>query len=328
MMMNVFHPFGLCLAGAAVIALLLAVRTFRLVSPSAGALSWVACLAIPLGVIGGRVAYFLADFDRLSAEGLSFLTDFSRGGFMLYGALAGVVLAVAITSRITKAPFAEMADALCVPGLVMIALGRLAIGLTTGQDYGWCIEDWFMEDSGMSCFVLEDPSFLYRLPFGIPDYYENYNWAVFVFEALVAVVLAVAVGRVKFARPGGRAVLALTGYAAMQALCESMRQDAVLRWGFVRVNMIVGGILVLGMLILCFIHSERRHGRKMALCTGTLFLCALVVIAMEFALEKKISAIEWMPMDICYLLMGVACVGMIASVRPIWRDAFVTTRKE
>jgi hypothetical protein len=38
------------------------------------------------------------------------------------------------------------------------------------------------------------------------------------------------------------------------------------------------------------------------LCGG-----AVLVIAMEFALEKKIGFLEWMPMDLCYLVCAAGC---------------------
>ncbi len=314
--------FGLSLGVAGAFALLLASRNYRKAGIRAGTLSWVAVLAIPLMVLFGRIAYCLADYEWVAMEGFGFVFDFSQGGYMLYGALLGLMIALAIASRITKEPFARLADGLAIPALVLVALGRLACGLIAGSDYGWSIADWFAEDSGMSMIVWEDPSLLYRLPFGVSDYYGNCQWAVFVFEALVALGLCWMVARSKPLRDGGKTVLALVGYAAMQALCESMRQDSVLRWGFVRVNQILGGLLVLALLILCFLHTKPRSPKKMALHTVILFLCAGVVIAMEFALEKKISAIEWMPMDVCYLLMAAACVGMIATVRPLWRDAY------
>ncbi len=314
--------FGLCMAIAAVIAFLLARANYARLSVHPGTLSWVAVLSLPLMVLFARLAYCLADYEWVSMEGVGFILDFSRGGYMLYGAVLGMMLALLIVSKITKEPFARLADGVAMPGLIAVALGRLTVGLACGLDYGWGIENWFMEDSGMSLFVWEDPSLLYRLPFGIAGYYGSYSWAVFVLEALIALVLAAIVHRADVRRDGGRITLALIAYAATQALCESMRQDAVLRWGFVRINQILGGLIVLGLLILCFIRQAPRSPRRMALSTAGVFLCAALVIAMEFALEKKISAIEWMPMDVCYLLMAVGCIGMILIVLPMWRSAY------
>ena len=203
----------------------------------------------------------------------------------------------------------------------MFALCRLAEGLA-GQGYGWCSEDWFMEDSGMSLFVWEDPSILYRFPFGVADFYGSYNWAVFVFEFIVGVVIAVVLSRLTVKCSGGRASMMILLYAASQILCESLRQDSVLRWGFVRVNQVVGAVLIAGVLVLCYCLTEKRCLKKFA---GSFLLMLLgmgIVMAMEFALEKKISAIEFVPMDVCYTLMALGCALMVGCIRPHWQRAF------
>ena len=46
--------------------------------------------------------------------------------------------------------------------------------------------------------------------------------------------------------------------------------------------------------------------------------------AMEFALEKKIMALEWMPMDMCYVIMFLACLWMIFAFRSLWRKTNMT----
>lgn len=319
------YPYGLALAAAAVIALLLAARSFRKGALRPGSLSWFAVLALPLALLGARLVYCLATLDWVMQEGFGFFFQFTRGGYMLYGALLGGALALWMTARITGESFARMADHLAVPVMVMILLGRLAEGLV-GQGYGWCVEDWFMEDSGMSLFVLEDPSFFYSLPFAVPDMYENYNWAVFIFEALMAGVIALILCRTKVQRAGGRAVLMVLLYASIQVLCESLRQDAVLRWGFVRINQVVGAVLIAGILALCFcLARPRKVGQLIGAIIG-MIVSMLVVMAMEFALEKKISAIEFVPMDVCYAVMALACIGLIFSVRPLWKRAFLQTK--
>ena len=315
------YPYGLAVAGAAVVALLLAARNFRKARLDMKLLSWFAPLAIALGLIGARAGFCLAAWDYVAQDGLSFVLEFTRGGFMLYGALAGCVIALVIACRLCKACPACAADALAVPGMLMIALCRLAEGLVE-QGYGWPIADWFMEDTSMSLFTWADPSVLYRFPFGVADYYGGYKWAVFVFEAIVAVGIAIALTRLTVKRSGGRAVMMVLLYAATQILCESLRQDSVLRWGFVRVNQVVGAVLIAGVLVLCFCLTEKRDWRKFV---GSFLLMLLgmgLVMAMEFALEKKISAIEFLPMDMCYLMMGGACALMISCIRPHWQRAF------
>lgn len=179
-----------------------------------------------------------------------------------------------------------------------------------------------MEDSGMSLFVIEEPTFFYRLPFAVADMYSNYNWAVFIFEALCAGVIALILLRVKVSRHGGKAVLALLLYASTQVLCESLRQDAVLRWGFVRINQVIGAVLIAGILALCYFLAKPRRGRQLTAAIVGMVISMLMVMAMEFALEKKISAIEFVPMDACYLIMALSCLGLIFSVLPLWKRAF------
>lgn len=315
------YPYGLAVAGAAVIALLLAASNFRKARLDVNVLSWFAPLAIVLGLLGARVGFCLAAWDYVAQDGLGFIFEFTRGGFMLYGALAGCVLALVIACRLCKACPACAADALAAPAMVMIALCRLAEGLVE-QGYGWGIADWFAEDTSMSLFTWADPSILYRFPFGVADYYDGYKWAVFVFEALVAIGIAIALTRLTVKRSGGRAVMMVLLYAATQILCESLRQDSVLRWGFVRVNQIVGAVLIAGMLVLCFCLTEKRDWRKLVGSFALMLLGMGIVMAMEFALEKKISAIEFIPMDMCYLLMALGCALMIGCIRPHWQRAF------
>ena len=315
------YPYGLALSAGTLLALLLGHRAFRRAGIQPGALSCFALLAIPLALLGARTAYCLATLDWVMQEGFSFFLQLTRGGYMLYGAVLGGVVALLLTARITGEDFASMADHLAVPALVLVMVGRLAEGLV-GQGYGWCVEDWFMEDSGMSLFVLEDPSFFYRLPFAVPDMYGNYNWAVFIPEALAAGLIALAVWRTRPRREGGRALLALLLYAATQVLGESLRQDAVLRWGFVRINQILCALIIAGLLIHCMLRAPHpRAGQLVGLSAGML-VCMGVVIAMEFALEKKISAIEFLPMDVCYLIMALACAGLVLCVLPLWRRAY------
>lgn len=174
----------------------------------------------------------------------------------------------------------------------------------------------------MSLFVIDEPTFFYRLPFAVADMYSNYNWAVFIFEALLAGSIAVILLRLKVSRHGGKAVLALLLYASTQVLCESLRQDAVLRWGFVRINQVIGAVLIAGILALCYCLAKPRRGKQLTAAITGMVISMLMVMAMEFALEKKISAIEFVPMDVCYLVMALSCLGLIFLVLPLWKRAF------
>lgn len=315
------YGYGLALACAAALCLVLAARCFRRAGLRADSLSLFAVLALPLGVLCARALYCLIRFNWFAAKGFPYLFHLTEGGFVLYGAMGGCVLAALLAARLSHQSAAKMLDALSVPAAVMIALSRLAEGLA-GQGYGWYVEDWFDPDMGMSLFHPEQFDALLRFPFAVQDSYEEWRWAVFVIEALIALAIAVALLRVRPRRDGGRATLFILMYAAMQALGESLRQDAVLRWGFVRVSQVLSAVIVGAVLLACCMKAPRGGGKRVACCWAGTLCAMLMVIAMEFALEKKIVFLEFLPMDVCYAVMALSCVGLILAVRPMWALAF------
>ena len=117
------------------------------------------------------------------------------------------------------------------------------------------------------------------------------------------------------------AVLLLMMYAACQVVLESMREDEVLRLNFMKINMLISALVMLGILILC-LRKTKADGKHAARVTGLLFLEAGIATAMEFALEQKIGFLTWMRADLCYLVMGLCCLGMLLTVRREWKRAF------
>ena len=311
------YPYGLCVAGAAVLALLLAAYIMKKAALKSGTLSWFALLAVPLGVIFARAGYCLCMLDWFSYAGIESAFHLNEGGFILYGALLGSFMALALTAKITRQPLGRLADALAAPATLMIALCRLAEPLVN-EGYGWTLEYWFQEGSGMSSFALADASFFKQFPFGVQNAWGEWMWAVYLIEAVIALVICGMLLRLKNRTPGGKAALFLLLYAAMQALCESLRQDSVLTWGFVRCNQVFSALALALVLVICCVRL-----RKACLLSWLGVIASMaVVMAMEFALEKKILFLNWMNMDLCYLVMGLACLGIIFSVRPAWHRAF------
>lgn len=314
------YPYGLCVAAAAIAALLLAGYLMKKAAVKPGTLSWFALLAVPLSFLFARLGYCLCTLDWFLYVGVGFFFSFTEGGYILYGALLGSLIALAITAKVTRQSAGALADALAAPAALMIALCRLAEPLV-GEGYGWSLEYWFQQGSGMSSFALEDASFFKQFPFGVQNTWGEWMWAVYLLEAVIAGVICAILLRAKGRAPGGKAVLFILLYAAMQAMCESMRQDSVLRWGFVRCNQVISAVAVAAVLTICCVRL-----RKACLLSWLGVIAFMgVVMAMEFALEKKILILNWMPMDLCYLVMGAACIGMILAVKPAWRKAFSPT---
>ena len=315
------YPFGLAIAAAVGLTVFLTNCAGHRVSVRRGTVSRLAVFCVIFGVLGARLGYCLCILDGINEPFLPFLFRLTAGGYMLYGAMAGALGGAALTAAVTRQSFFKLTDLLAAPSALLISLARLAEGIA-GEGYGWDIADWFSPDSGMSVFVLEDPSFFCRFPFGVSDMYGSWNWSVFIFEALIAAAIFLFLQKKSYTRPGGKTCLFLLLYAASQILCESMRQDAVLRFGFVRVNQVVSAILLMALAIFLPVKNEGRVSLRTLLPVFGLLLCFLLITAMEFAIEKKISQIEWLPTDLCYLIIAIACVGIAALIYPQWKRFF------
>lgn len=318
--------YGSLVALAALAALLLMVYTAKRHGLPAGTVSWFAVLAIPLSLLLARAGYCLANLKWVLERSPGFFFQFTKGGFLLYGGVAGGLLAAWLTSRIVKQPLSRVLDAAAAPAALLIAAGRLA-EYTVGAGYGYCIEEWFDPWMEISMIPWEDPSVLYRFPFGVQDYYESWNFAVFLPEALTALAALAILLMMKRRRDGAAAQLMLLVYACGQIIWESMRQDQVIRWGFIRANQMLSALLIVGVLITCWLCLSGDKRKKLRLWMGLvkIALCAGVVIVMEFALEQKISFLAWMRLDLCYIVMGLACIGMLLTVLPFWRRAYPRT---
>ncbi len=323
------YPYGICAAaGAAAMLLWAYFRTND--RKNRRALEYFALLALPLGMFFAHLAYCLCDLDWISDYFWETLADFPGGGYLLFGALAGMTAALFAATRLTGTSFSTLADLLAAPFLLFTALLTAGDGLA-GAGYGWKVEDWFQADNGMSLFTLEDTSFFSGFPFAVTDSVYGYaNWAVFlpiaIFLAISAFVLARRGTGVKES-PGGAAVRAVSLYAAVRVLYESLRQDDTLKWGFVRVNQILGAVLILMLLILCFFRMKRSTenrdaGKQLAGSLGIFIAGVLLAGAMEFALEKKIGFLEWMPMDVCYVFSAAGCALLFFSCSRLRKRAF------
>ncbi|MGN0973062.1 MAG: prolipoprotein diacylglyceryl transferase family protein [Aristaeellaceae bacterium] len=314
------YTFGLVVALATAAALIWMARgTGR--GLKRGTVSIFGLLAIPLGVVCARLALCLTSRGWYLFR-QNFFFNFSRGGYLLYGAMAGCALAAWLTARITRQKTVLISDAAAAPAMLAIALGRLAEGLT-GSGYGRGIVEWFDPWMEQSMIAWENPEPLCRFPFGMQDYYGEWHWSVYLLEALAAVIILVALCRQKPLRSGGHITLMLLCYAGVQTLMESLRADSIPRWGFVRINQLISALVVAGVLLAACILARRKvsPGRMACAWIGVLASAGLIM-AMEFALEQKIDFLRWMRLDLCYAVMALGSLGLILFTHTIWKRAF------
>lgn len=301
------YPYGLALACAALVCLFWMRRIFRAQHLSLETYSLFAALSVPFGVFFARIFYVVATLPSFRQKGLVAILDLPSGGFMLYGAMFGIVLAAVFSAFFHKESPLDILDAAAAPAALLIAFSRMAEGLI-GQGYGMYIVDWFDPETALSSISVQNYGWLQRFPFAIQDMYEEWAWAVFMLEALAAIIICVGILFSRRRRSGDRALLMVIWYAALQLTLESLRQDAVLRLGFVRISQLLSAVLLA--FLLAWMQAVSVKNIRRALTAWVSYLAMLgVIILMEFAVEKKIAFLQWMHADLCYLCIACASVA-------------------
>lgn len=248
----------------------------------------LALWCIPSAFVGARLSYCLArsSFYFLEMGPLSVLRTW-EGGFMLYGAALGALLAAGLLARRHGESAAAMLDELAVPGLLAVAVCRLGEGLT-GEGVGPWVES----------------AALMRFPFAVQNEFGEWQLAVFVLEAAAALLIALTVLRVQSGH-GERIMTALLLYACCQVVLESLRMDSCLKIGFVRVSQVISAVVILGVAVL---RAHRAGGRALVIRRAAgLGVCAALVGGIEWALDKTpVSNV------LLYGVMIAACAAMYA----------------
>lgn len=296
--------------------------------------SWFALLTLPLCFVLSRLGFCILNIDMILGyddPGMIFRTG--EGGFLLWGAVGGILLAALFAGKITKQSGARIADSAMVPVCLMIAAIRLLSGLLfEDMGLGCRLQQWFNPDETdfayrVSVWPLEDWSFFERFPFARQNYYGDWCWAIFVLQALWAGIMAFLVNRPK-AMPGGKTVRFIILFSCGSIALESMLLGGeIVRvpWlAFVKANEILCAVALLIVAILCLRRLEKGARLRSALVLFAQFLAAIgIIIALEFAaFEKKISLIEWLPADACHVLIALACAWIALAFRPVWKKAY------
>lgn len=255
-----------------------------------------------------RWSYIINDL----CESPLFLVQPWKGGYTMYGAIVGALLGVFAYARVKKQPLAPLMDAV-VPGMAaLIALGRFAERYTL-QGMGKYIDlaasgDIPLLGRSISEFMQNEP--MSYLPFALKDDWGGFNMIVYNYEAIFA-ALTLAVTLVMLARkaPVGRAAeTGLTLISLGQLIFESWRMDECIRFGFVRLNMIMAAVMLLAVLVLRLVRIGRREGFKpwSAVRTVLLFAGAGVIILIEFALDKSTinNSLLYAVMTLMLVMMG------------------------
>jgi len=332
------YPFGLLMALPALGALALTAWMMKKAGLKKETAGWFALLAVPLCFVLARVGFCLFVIDQMmGSDDFGMIFRVSEGGFLLWGALGGGMLAAWITGKITKQPAGQIMDHAVVGACLLIAAGRIICGLIfKDQGVGMALADWFNTEwtdpeeaelaNRFSLFALEDYSFFERLPFAVQNYYDEWCWAIFVPEAIWACVMAWITSRCH-AKDGGWTMLFLILYSCGQIVLEAMLKGEVLHlpWlGFVRANQVICAVVLVIVICICLKRLKKgERGKAALICFAQVIVALGIVAAMEFAaFEKKITLIFYWPADVCHLLAALACLWAGLAVGRVWKRAY------
>lgn len=247
----------------------------------------------PFAAFFSHLLYCLVDVEyTIYSYSIGYLFAFWEKGYMFYGGMLGAMLALLAVGGADRL---TMLEQYAPSAAWMIAAARVAEGFL-GQGYG---EYWY------------GGPFLRRFPFMVYDpYYEEWAWALFMLEALVALALFWLLLKRKATWQGDGALMLLGLYASAQIVLESLRRDEFLRWGFVRVEEVASAAVVLAVLVCYCLRARGGKALWKAACFGLYALMAVLCVLLEFATEGRIPFLAFLDVDACYMAMAGACALM------------------
>lgn len=262
-----------------------------------------AVFGLVFGALLSKLVYYLTQLDFMIAMGwLESLTDTEDpAAFSYYGGVLGVLLGVVLAAKLLHHKPVEILNRFAPAGLLMAAIARFA--------------EYWLEGVGLGEYV-EEESALCFFPAAVPftgDGWTEWYIAVFILEGLATLIIGIVslccLKRDRFIR-------SLFYLCLPQILLENLRSDGI-RWLFVRVEQLFCMIALLAVLVIYGIKAEGKHKRWMPAITA--LCCAGLFVAMEFAMEGKISFLEWMDVPMCFIGMGIGCVALLLAEISGWR---------
>ena len=269
-----------------------------------------ALLSFPLCTVFGfllaKISYVLLMEIRYILEWGEWdaLFDPAPKTFCFVGGAVGVWLGVLLSAKLTKyKPSGSVLDTFTVPGALLIAGLRLAEVELGSWGTGRFIE------------VPESASYLLLAVF---NKYGEPHVAVFVWEAVAAVTVALLSLIRTETPPGQRFKTAVFRLCICQILLENMRSHN-LKWGFVCVEQLLCAVIVMGLTCLACSQLRDRRPAVRFLPAGAMLLCMGAIVGTEFWRQRSPS--RFMGMYGGYLIMAVILLGMLLIYRALIRHS-------
>jgi prolipoprotein diacylglyceryl transferase len=248
------HFYALCIISGVALAIWLSNRRFVAAFPDArGVVGDVAIVAVPAGVIGGRLYHVITTPEKFFGRDghPSDIIKIWQGGLGIWGAITlggvGAFITYLLLARQRELPaFRHFADAVA-PGIIFAqAIGRWGnwfnaelFGRPTDLPWGLEIPQW-ARPTGYSQYLTFHPTFLYES-----------IWCVIIGALLLRYGNRLA--------PGATFALYVAGYCAGRLACELLRIDEAHHIFGIRINVFVA--LLVGVTSLALFRRFSRSSR-------------------------------------------------------------------
>jgi len=291
------YSYGLCVSFAAMAGILLAVYGFSLTGLKRDGALTLGLLAVPLGLIGARIVYCLVNIEYILVDvGAAFIPKLWSGGYALYGAIPGVALAATLYARHIKARPGKVLDSITPSCALVLCICRAGEAFT---------------NQGLGDYILEG-GLLQSFPFSVQNPYGDYQLAVFLYEALAAMLICIVtlyMIAIKKAPTGRAALYFILLLGLTQIILESLREDDFLRFGFVRFNQLMGMASVVFVAVAFTKNHIKSWNTSHTLRCAMMGLCIPALVAIEFALDKSSISI-----GLLYALMAALLLGLLILI--------------
>ncbi|MBF2595052.1 prolipoprotein diacylglyceryl transferase [Listeria welshimeri] len=224
--------YGVIIASAVVIALLLALSEANKRKMDKEIIVDLLIWAIPISIISARIYYVIFEWDFYK-NNLGEIIKIWHGGIAIYGALIGAVLTAIIFSRVKKISFWQLADVVAPSLIIAQAIGRWG-NFMNQEAHGAETTRAFLEG-------LRLPDFIINQMFIDGIYYQP----TFLYESLwnvLGFILLLIIRRTKI-RSGELFLSYVIWYSFGRFFIEGMRTDSLM-WGDFRVSQVLSLLLI------------------------------------------------------------------------------------
>lgn len=289
--------FGVIIAAACLVGLCVACILRKLQKGSVNEILTVFCLSVPCAIIIGRIQYCISKIE-IDQDGLGYVfTGMRDGGYGLYGAMLGVLVALLLSAKICNVSFGEIADCVAVVGAGIITAGRFATRFTSAE-IGFPLE--------ANVFTQLNEA-------------DGLNYlSVYIFDGAVETVIFVFclcmfmrgyIPKVQRYSSGAVAMVFLMLHGLNQVVMDSLRTDVLALFGneFVKSSQIIGILSWLAIISILIFRAVKKHTFKVWHLLIIAAFIALIIIAItkEYRVGSSNYVSAHIDMGICMIIMAV-----------------------